>query len=90
MTPQMQKDLRTARKIVTQDSARRFVKRATYSRINERRAELIDRDVFDKNLNHDEINEMRILDQEVDRLTSLAYPLPPLPDLSRLGYSENS
>lgn len=70
-------DLKTSSKVVTAESARRFIKRATYKRINGRRASLI----LGKNPAHltaDEASELAALQAEVGRIVNLAYPWPRL------------
>jgi hypothetical protein len=70
----MKADLKRSAKMLTKDSCRRFAKRATYERINERRGELIHRDVYDHDLTEEETAELKALQKEVRRLVNVAFP----------------
>ncbi len=75
MTPQLRKDINTLNRVTGEAKARRVIKRATYSRVNRRRAELIRAHIA----SHDteELEELSELQDVVGRIVNLAYPPPP-------------
>jgi hypothetical protein len=76
MDPSLEADVRILNAVTTQESARRYVKRARYRRVNARRAELIYADTPADD------PELRALQECTMRLVHLAYPLP-VSDLGR-------
>ena len=69
-------DLKRAAKMLTQDSAKRFLQRISYERLNHRRSDLI----IKRSLTEEDKIEFNILQKEISRLINLAYPLPKIDD----------
>lgn len=83
MPTSIKADLKTSRAVTDQKKARAFVRRATYKRLNGRRADLILRDLHDHDLTAGEKAELEELQEECGRVVDLAWRLPDLPEVPR-------